>query len=403
MLEEDFSDIDVNTVIRAIENGYSEGKELEFKREQNPANQGHKQTTVSEIVSFANARGGDLVIGLSDDEGTASALWPTEYDDIDGTILQWIDIVRRNTDPEIPQHLVDIKSIEITQEHTEYVDEHSHYSTGHLLVIRVSRSWRSPHRETLKNQYYERSSGGKSELDAGAIRQAILEQELVTDRAEEFRDDRLAAIQADDIAVPLQDGPKVVLHIFPSNALAERNLLDPSTANNRSNDAAPTVPPLLHPRGTTGGWSRYTEDGYLQANRGGNDPKFEAYTLTFRSGVIEAMTVNMYAEGPRRIHAGSVRNCLEKCLPYYLEYLDSQGVAYPIYIFFNVLGAKGIPVGNTREATRVDSQLEVIDRDVVRLPAVLVETPNSDFETTINDLLDYLYNASGKGQETRVK
>jgi len=333
----------------------------------------------------------------------ASGLWPKQYEDIDETVLQWVDVVRRNTDPELPQHLLDIKAIEITEDHAEYIDDDSHYSTGYLLVLRVARSWRSPHRETVKNLFYERSSGGKSELDTGAIRQAILEQELISDRAESFRDDRLAEIQADDIAVPLEKRPKLVLHIFPSNALAERNVLDPSTANRTSSDAASVVPPLLHPRAINGGWSRYTEDGYLEANRSANDRTFEAYTLTFRSGIIEAMTVNSYAENPDRIHAKNVRNCLEESLPWFLEYLNTQDIGYPVYLFLSVIGAKGLPVGDSRAASGADPLLDTIDRDVVRLPAVLVESPHDDLDQAIDDLLDYLHNASGKGQEVRVE
>lgn len=397
MLTEDRRDLSVETLIRAIENGYSEGKELEFKRQQNPDQAGHKQTTVAEVVSFANASGGDLVIGMADDEGVASGLWPVEYNDIDDTVLRWIDIIKRNTDPELPQHLVDIEPLEITAEHAEYVADTSPSQTGYVLVFRIQRSWRAPHRETVKNQFYERSSGGKTELDTGAIRQAMLQGELLTERAREFRDNRLAAIRADEVAVPLNNHPKIVLHVVPSNAFSVEQLIDPSAASQTDQ----TIPSILHPRGITHGWERYTADGYLIA-RPDEDNRYHSYTLTFRSGVVEALTTRSYQTNPAYIHSGHIRNCLEESLPTYKDFLADQGGTFPLYCFLSVVGGQGLPVAIQRTAHREHGELEVIDRDVARLPAVQIESPQTGLETIIDELLDSLYNASGKAQEMRV-
>lgn len=398
MLTESWEELSVETLLRAIENGYSEGKELEFKRQQNPDQDGHKQTTVGEVVSFANASGGDLVIGIADDEGVTSGLWPVQYDDVDDTILRWIDIIKRNTDPELPQHLVNIEALEITDEHGEYVDDNSPSQTGYVLVFRIQRSWRAPHRETVKNQFYERSSGGKTELDTGAIRQAMLQGELLTERAREFRDDRLAAIRADEVAVPLNSRPKLVLHVVPSNAFSVERLIDPSAASQTDQ----TVPSLLHPRGLDHGWERYTADGYLIA-RPDNDNRYRSYTLTFRSGVIEALTTRSSQTDPDYINSGHVRNCLEESLPTYKDFLADQGGTFPMYCFLSVIGGQGLPVAIQRTAHQEHDELEVIDRDVARLPAVQIESPQTDLDTIINELLDSLYNASGKAQEMRTE
>lgn len=400
MLTENWEELSVETLIRAIENGYSEDKGLEFKRQQNPDENGHKQTTVGEVVSFANATGGDLVIGIADDEGVASGLWPVHYDDVDDVILRWGDIIKRNTDPELPAHLVDIKPIEITDEHAEYVAENCPSQTGYALVIRVQRSWRSPHRETLKNQFYERSSGGKTELDTGSIRRAMLQGELLTERAREFRDDRLAAIQSNEVAVPLNNHPKLVLHVVPSNAFSVERLIDPSAAAPEQADQA--VPSILHPRGIERGWSRYTADGFLIA-RPADDNRYRSYTLTFRSGVIEALTTRSYQDDPDFINSGHVRNCLEASLSTYKEFLDRHGGTYPMFCFLSVVGGEGLPVATQRTGHRDHDEMEVIDRDVARLPAVRIESPQTDLDAVIDDLLDSLYNASGKAQEMRVE
>lgn len=68
-----------------------------------------------------------------------------------------------------------------------------------------------------------------------------------------------------------------------------------------------------------------------------------------------------------------------------------------------MLGAKGLPVGTQRTAHRDHDELETIDRDVVRLPAAKVETPEAELDTVTDILLDSLYNASGKAGEMRVE
>lgn len=404
MFSEDWDDISIDTVIRAIENEYAEGKQLEFKRQQNPEDRGHKQTTVGEVVSFANAAGGDLVIGLADEDGVASSLWPVAYDDIDEVVLQWVDIIKRNTDPELPQHLVDIQALEVTEEHQEFVHDRSPSNFGQVLVLRVQRSWRAPHRETLKHHFYERSAGGKTPLDTGAIRQAMLRGEVVLERAQEFRDDRLSAIQADDVAVPLLQSPKVVLHVVPTNAFSIEGTLNPSSAQPQHGSEDTAIPKALHPSGILPAYSRFTEDGFLMGSRYEQyENRFGGYTLTFRSGVIEAVTTSSVPNDGEYVNSNHVRNCLQAALPTYIEFLFEEEAVAPYYFFLSILGAKGFPVATRRTSGREHDDLEKIDRNVARLPAAQLEDPNADIEDLVDDLLDSLYNVSGRASEPQVE
>jgi hypothetical protein len=406
MLVDDWDELSAETLITAIENSYPEGKELEFKREQNPKNKGHKQSTVGEVVSFANASGGDLVIGMVDKEGTASGLWPKKYDDVDSTKLQWVDIIKRNTDPELPQHLVDVKAIEIGDAHEDYVDDHAPSKTGWVLVVRTKRSWRAPHREKLKRHFYERSAGGKTPLDTGAIRRAMLQGDLVVERAREFRDDRLAAIQANDVAVPLAPQPKVVLHVVPSNAFSTEGTLDPSAAAQSLGTNQDVHPVLLDPNRRHMGRDRYTEDGYLHGQQTRSSQNtFATYTLTFRSGVIEALTANSYNnpdQGYPYIASGHVENCLQTALPTYVEFLTQQDGAFPFYCFVSLVGAHGMAVGSIRTSMASPDSLSVVSRDIARPPATLIESPKSDLEPVIHSLIDSIHNVGGSWGKPRV-
>jgi hypothetical protein len=90
---------------------------------------------------------------------------------------------------------------------------------------------------------------------------------------------------------------------------------------------------LLGPNDRRIGMDRYTEDGYLHGRQSmGSQNTFATYTLTFRSGVIEALTTRSYNDpdqGHPYIASGHVENCLQTALPTYAEFLARHDGAFP--------------------------------------------------------------------------
>jgi len=401
MIVDDWENLSVETLQDAVDEGYPEGKELEFKRELKPENSGHKAKLFAEVTSFANSGGGDLVIGIVDEEGSATGLWPIQYDDVDTARDRWVNIIKRNTDPEIPQHLIEIQPIYVGGELSEYIDENCPVSTGHILVIRVRRSWRAPHRETVNNRFYERSASGNSELDTGSIRRAMLQGEVFAERAKEFRDNRISAIAADELPFPLRELPKVVVHLMPSNNFGVEPLIDPQNANPWNTAEDEIAPQLLSPNQSKGNWERFTEEGYLAAARQSQyENRISKYTLTFRSGTIEAMTTSpaVLHSDPNYISSPNLRNCLEQVFEDYWRFIEDAGGAYPFYFFVSIVGAKGLPVC-TEDQVRWPDELEMIDREIVRIPALIINSPAEEVEEHINQILDRVANASGFAED----
>jgi hypothetical protein len=401
MIVDNWEDISIETLEDAVEEGYPEGKELEFKRELNPENSGHKAKLLGEVTSFANSGGGDLVVGIVDEEGIATGLWPVQYDDIDTTVDRWVNIIKRNTDPEIPQHLLEIQPISVEGEQGEYVDENCPAPTGHILVIRVRRSWRAPHRETVNNRFYERSASGNSELDTGAIRRAMLQGEVFVERAKEFRDNRISAIAADELPFPLRELPKIVVHLMPSNCFGVEPLIDPQTANPWNTAEGGIAPELLSPNRSRGNWERFTEEGYFLATRQSQyENRISKYTLTFRLGTIEAVTTGpaiLHSE-PNYISTPNLRNCFEQVLEDYWRFIEDAGGAYPFHLFVSIVGAKGLPAC-TEDQVRWPDELKLIDREIVRVPVVVINSPSEDIEEHIDEILDRIANASGFAED----
>ena len=74
---------------------------------------------------------------MTEEEGVETAPWPVEYDDVDELIVRWVDIIKRNTDPEFPEYFIEIDDLPVSEEHGEYVDDDALSQTGIVLVFRI--------------------------------------------------------------------------------------------------------------------------------------------------------------------------------------------------------------------------------------------------------------------------
>ena len=85
------------------------------------------------------------------------------------------------------------------------------------MIIRVSRSWASPHMITFQDwsRFYSRNSAGKYPLDVMELRSAFLLSETAAERIRRFRAERIGRIIAGDTPIPMGEGAKIILHLIP--------------------------------------------------------------------------------------------------------------------------------------------------------------------------------------------
>ena len=86
------------------------------------------------MSSFANARGGDLIIGIAAEKGIPVALAPLAVD-ADAELLRLGNMARDGLEARIPN--LQLHAVQIA-------------AGGYVLVIRVPRSYRAPHRVIFK-------------------------------------------------------------------------------------------------------------------------------------------------------------------------------------------------------------------------------------------------------------
>src|SRR5205807_8154296 len=111
---------------------------------------------LADVISFANAAGGDLIFGMDEQNGVASQLVGLHVSSVDGEILRLEQLMRDGLDPRIPN--LKLQPVNV--------------SSGIALIIRIARSWIPPHRVKYggTSRFYSRNSAGKYELETSEMR-----------------------------------------------------------------------------------------------------------------------------------------------------------------------------------------------------------------------------------------
>jgi len=185
-----------------------EGKEIDYK-ETVHADHGAVREFLADLTSFANTAGGHLLVGMKATNGVPTELIGVSGMPADALISRLESAARDAIEPRLPGVLM--HSVRL-------------HSGTEAIVIRIPRSYALPH--VVKHQghwrFYGRNSNGKYQLDVAEVGALFARSQGLAERVRDFRVERLAAIVGGQAALLLEDGPKLVLHVIPLNALDGR-------------------------------------------------------------------------------------------------------------------------------------------------------------------------------------
>ena len=368
-----------------IQNQVREARTIEYKLILPGNSDEEKREFLADISSFANAGGGDLLYGIEESDGVPKNAVGLKDCKVDVEINRLECIIRYGINPRIPG--VSIHPIE-------------GFPQGPVLLVRVPKSWVSPHMVTFKNlsKFYTRNSAGKHQMDVTEIRSAFLLSEALPERIKRFRDERLGRIIAGETPVLLQEGAKLVLHILPIVSFTSKLSLNISALQEHA--------PGLHTIGISGGCEQmYNLDGFLTyfPYSGALSP---SYCQLFRTGQIESVNAEMVYEqdGRRLIPIIDYEKNVIWAIMNYLRVLKKLEVPAPLFIFIAMLGVLGIQM--PRLGIQYHHFNRPIDRDTLILPDILIEEyPNlseSDEKSNFQEIakllrpvFDAVWNACG--------
>ena len=197
MIEKPIGTIGSEDFERLKANGVAEGRTLEYKEALPGATDAERKEFLNDVSSFANAVGGDIIYGLKsgrDASGKSNGL----IESVDGLTVTNRDVETQR----LENMLRDGVAPRIPGVRFRWVDGPS---KGPILVVRIPRSWAGPHMVTYQqsSRFYSRNSNGKYMLDVFELRNSFLGSGSLSERAREFRAQRLGRVLAGDTPVPL--------------------------------------------------------------------------------------------------------------------------------------------------------------------------------------------------------
>jgi len=366
MIGKDIDKISEEDLQSLIDNLVLEKKTLEYKQELPGNKDSDKKEFLADVSSFANAIGGDLIYGIIEDKetGIPIKLEGLDIKNVDQEITRLDNIIISGIKPRIT---VNIQPVSLSDSKT-------------ALIIRVSKSWVSPHRVTFKghDKFYSRSSNGKYPLDVAELRTAFNISESITDRIRKFRESRLANIRANETPIPFYLKAKTVLHLLPIISFTPALRYDISKIASNPEKIKPIRVPISD--------TRYNIDGFLTCCL-----SIGSYTQLFRNGIIEAVDESMLKVEKIIPYIDFEKNLID-ALNTYLHALESLGVVPPVFLFLALLGVKGYTMDYKKPSIR---KVQKIDRDVLLIPEVLIESYNVCAEDVLRSCFDSIWNACG--------
>jgi hypothetical protein len=361
-------------LLHLVEAAVPERRTIEYKRELPSGGDEAKREFLADVSSFANANGGDLIFGIPAQDGVPTSLEPLTINP-DSERLRWEQAIRDGITPRIVG--VHVREIPV--------------SGGHVLVIRIPKTWQGPHAVTFKGafRFYSRTSAGKYPLDVGELRSAFLAGTSLADQIRAFRAQRISVITAGEAPITLPESPKLVLHLFPYESFAGEPAVD---INLQAGSGL--FRPLFQ---NHGGTERWNIDGLLTYELDAGPPDWRtgeqpiaAYSQLFRNGIFEGVNAETLSPEPGfddRLHGYWFEQAINTGTANPIEVLRRIGVQPPVAILISVIGARGYHVLKGDPLADRRSEERRIDRDLLLLPDVVLDHYPSDYRHELSRLL----------------
>jgi hypothetical protein len=377
MIPKSFDAIKKRDIDLLLENSVRERRSIEYKKKLPGSRDSDKREFLADVSSFANASGGDLLFGIESNDGIPTAIDGVECE-IDNEISRLESIIRSGLNPRIP-------SVRITPI--------TGYSKGPVILLRIQRSWVSPHMVVFKNssRFFTRSSNGKYQMDVSEIRLSFLSSDALPQRIGRFRDDRLARIISGDTPVPIPGSSRLVIHLCP---IASFNG-DININISRLQRDRVRFPPI----GSDSWNNKINLDGYVTYSGNTIDREHHSYCQVMRSGQIEAVWADLTSEdrGICYLPGRAYEEYTIEAIQSYVQAYSRLEIPLPVSIYISLLGVMGVYMGCRREVIR---RSEPIDRDSIALPQILVEdsedlSSESSIAQCLRPTFDTIWNACG--------
>lgn len=365
-----------------------ESETLDYKERVENSDSG-KKNFVRDVCAFANTEGGDLVIGVKEQN-----LVPETYPGIESpaeTQARLTDIIASRIEPRI--HGISFKVIEIDG------------MGKNLLIVRIPKSYNGPHFDNGARSFFRRHNQRNDPMSWKEISESFRSRRSVFDRIRDFLNRRIQGFFSSDGKVDWMNlGPPValvqgitsIIHLIPVQSFEKDEFLNVQKLREDYGSVGP-FPLVLTREGLS--WqeiSRLNIDGILCFQAPGAN---YAYTQMFRNGAIEAVRVYRFFEGTKPLFPILLfENEVRRWLQISFKQFGEIGIRPPFYISILILYGQGSVIDTRKPgdtAPIFTCGYSPLDRSPLLLPEMFIENPEEDLGRKLTDLFTTLWNAYG--------
>jgi len=380
--------VDAGRIEALRADGVREGRQLEYKEVLPSNNDDDKREFLSDVTSFANTAGGDLIFGLRerrDTEGKPTgeidAVVGLQSFNLDAERLRLEAMMRDAVAPRMPP----VTFHEIRRE-----------PNPPCLLLRIPRSWAALHMVTFRNlsRFFARGSGGKYQLDVHEIRAGFVAAETAYERLRRLRAERVTRVAGLETPVPVGDGAKLVLHALPVGGLEDAWSRFLVLIGGQAMQHETQIASMLQPVGQFPATWGFNLDGYVLHTLD-NDLSRQCYTQLFREGGLEIVSgrVLVRVSDGSGFYGWGMEGAVIGCFARYQEFWRVIGVTPPLLVGLTLIGVKGWTV--LRQPYHFSTARGTFDRDVVMSPEIVMTDLNIPADIVLRPLFDFLWNGGG--------
>lgn len=378
MIEKGIENIFKEDLVMLKENEVLESRTIEYKQTLPENTRDSKIKFLAGVSSFANATGGDFIIGIVEKQGKPSEIKGIETDNTDEVKLRLEQLIKDGLKPRIPS--VIIRDICLTNGNV-------------VFILRISQSWIGPHRVTLggHDRFYSRNTAGKYQMDVDELRNAFVFSETIEKGIENFRRERISKVATHATPITLLKGTKVILHFIPLASM--RKSVDYELEKHFSRNQ--------YPRGIfraiiEADW-RFNFDGFLYYNLL-SEADSDIYVQIFRNGIIEFVDGRCirHTNGKKMIYTLDLERELISSFSLYLKLLKNIEVALPIFAFLSIIDVKGYYLGvGYQDRIFQRRKKHEIEKNVLLFPEIKIENYDEEVKKIIMPWFNKIWNAGG--------
>jgi hypothetical protein len=365
MIRKPLAEILESDLIALVDNEVAEGRTIEYKRDLPADSREGRSEFMSDVLSFANSSGGDLIFGIAESSGIPVELIGVDVADPDAIGLRFENICRDNIEPRI--HPLQCKALGLANGRS-------------IVIVRVARSWQAPHRNRQSGTFPSRNSRGKYPMDVAELRAAFLTSANLEQRVRQFREGRASVIGSDLAPRLLKPGIAVCLHLVPVESMLGERRLD----LNASSDLLYKFRPMGNISGYNVGVNLDGALAYTSSDT--------AYTQLFRAGQVEAVFVYPDRAGHERALYGEFEVHVRVAASTYLDELRALEFTGPVALMLSVYRAEGSHLSIGSMSVFAPLALRAA---VLHTPEVVVQE-KSELENQLTSLFEIVWNAYGQ-------